>query len=185
MDTARQYFVRGLQEIYNAEKQALRTFGEIEQQIRRAEIKRAVARHRRQTETHIKRLENIFREIGSQPVERNSEGIVGLIQEKRAVESERLSPDLVDFHALMTALKLKRYELSAYEVLVFLAQQLKRREAVRLLKENLKEEQDTAKTMLEHIKKTKMDWKAGAEVKAVATPMAARARLRARRRRAA
>lgn len=162
METANQFFVRELQDVYNAEKQAVRTLTEIEQQCKRTDIKRAAARHRRQTEGQIKRLDNVFRSIGSQPSERPCEGVTGLIQEKKSVESEQLSPDLTDLNALMTALKFERYEVSAYESLLFLAQQMKHREAARLLKETLKEEQDTAKLMLEQLKKTKMDWEAGA-----------------------
>lgn len=199
METANQFFVRELQDMYNAEKQAVRTLTEIEQQCKRAEIKRAAARHRRQTEGQIKRLNSVFRAIGSQPSERTCEGVAGLIQEKRSVESEHLSQDLTDLNALMTALKFERYEVSAYESLVFLAQQMKKREAVRLLKETLKEEQDTAKLMLDQLKKTKMDWQAGvAEPARVVTPtkkapargraataMTSRPRAGARRRKAA
>lgn len=162
METANQFFVREIQDMYNAEKQAVRALTEIEQQCKRAEIKRAAARHRRQTEGQIKRLDRVFRSIGSQPEERSCEGVSGLLQEKRTVEGEQLSPDLIDLNALMTALKFERYEVSAYETLIFMAQQMKHREAARLLKETLKEEQDTAKLMLEQIKKTKMDWETGA-----------------------
>lgn len=162
METANQFFVRELQDMYNAEKQAVRALNEIEQQCKRAEIKRVAARHRRQTEGQIKRLDHVFRAIGSQPSERTCEGVSGLMQEKKSVESERLNQDLTELNALMTALKFERYEVSAYESLIFMAQQMKQREAARLLKETLKEEQDTAKLMLEQLKKTKMDWQAGA-----------------------
>lgn len=162
METANQFFVREIQDMYNAEKQAVRALTEIEQQCQRTEIKRAAARHRRQTEGQIKRLDRVFRSVGSQPEERSCEGVSGLLQEKRTVEGEQLSPDLIDLNALMTALKFERYEVSAYETLIFMAQQMKNREAARLLKETLKEEQDTAKLMLEQIKKTKMDWESGA-----------------------
>lgn len=170
METANQFFVRELQDMYNAEKQAVRALTEIEQQCKRTEIKRAAARHRRQTEGQIKRLDRVFRSMGSQPEERPCEGISGLLQEKRTVEAEQLSQDLIDLNALMTALKLERYEVSAYETLVFMAQQMNQREAARLLKETLKEEQDTAKLMLEQVKKTKTDWQAGVAERQKAAP---------------
>ncbi len=170
MQTANQFFVRELQDMYNAEKQAVRALAEIEQQCKRAEIKRAAARHRRQTEGQIKRLDRVFRSIGSQTEERPCEGISGLLQEKRTVEAEQLSQDLIDLNALITALKLERYEVSAYETLIFMAQQMNQREAARLLKETLKEEQDTAKLMLEQVKKTKTDWQAGAAERQKAAP---------------
>lgn len=184
MDTANEFFVRELQDMYSAERMALRMLSEIEQQARRSEIKRFVARHRRQTEGQIKRLDLIFRAIGAQPSERTCEGVVGLLQEKRAVENERLSPELIDFNALTAALKFERYEISAYESLIFLAQQLKKPVAVRLLKATLKEEQDTAKLILEHIKKTRMEWLAGAmEERAGARAGKARATARRKARR--
>lgn len=170
MQTANQFFVRELQDMYNAEKQAVRALAEIEQQCKRAEIKRAAARHRRQTEGQIKRLDRVFRSMGSQPEERPCEGISGLLQEKRTVEAEQLSQDLIDLNALMTALKFERYEVSAYEALIFMAQQMNHREAARLLKETLKEEQDTAKLMLEQVKKTKTDWQAGVAERQKAAP---------------
>jgi len=53
------------------------------------------------------------------------------------------------------ALKVERYEISAYEGLIGLATQMGHRKAAQLLRQNLKEEQQTAKKMEGFLKKLK------------------------------
>jgi len=161
MHTAHEFFLDELHDIYNAEKRILGVLQEGEQQIQRFDLKKAFLRHRRQTEGQVKRLEAVFESLGEEPREKNCEGLEGLVKEKESLQEEQPEAAIADLNSLVAAIKVERYEISAYEVLIFLAQQMKHREAVRLLKETLKEEQETAKLLLEICKATDMDWEAG------------------------
>ncbi len=180
MNTAHELFVDELHDIYNAEQRILGVLQQGEQEIQRSDLKKAFTRHRRQTEGQVKRLDAIFESLDEEPREKTCEGLEGLVREKESMQEEQPSPEIADLNSLVSALKVERYEISAYEVLIFLAQQMKHREAARLLKETLKEEQETAKLLLELCKSTDIDWEAGRE-EAETHRSAANSRTRSRR----
>lgn len=163
MNTAHEFFLEELHDIYNAEKRLVDVLREGEQQAERSDLKKGLAKHRKQTEGHVRRLEKVFQSLDEQPQEKECEGLSGLLQEKESADREELSPELRDFNSICANIKVERYEMSAYEGLIFLAQQMKHREAVALLKENLKEEQETSKALQGMMKETDMDWEAGME----------------------
>lgn len=175
METAHEFFLDELHDIYNAEKQLVGVLGAAERDTQRGDAKRAFGRHRKQTEGHIKRLDAVFQSLEARPEEKTCEGLQGLIEEKQSTEAESLSPELRDLNALVSALKVERYECSAYETLTFLAQQMGHREAARLLRENLREEQETAKLVLELLKASKIHWTEGMEGEAEEPPTRRRA----------
>ena len=74
---------------------------------------------------------------------------------------EGLNPELRDLNTLLAALQIERYETSAYETLSFLTQQMGHRDAARLLRETLREEQETAKLVLELLQASKLHWTEG------------------------
>lgn len=161
MDTVHEYFLSELHGIYNAEKDLLEVLSAAEHETKRGDAKRAFARHRKQTEGHLKRLDEVFHSLGAEPEKKTSAGVEGLKQEMRNTEAEGLSPELRDLNATISALKIERYESSAYESLIFLAQKMGHRQAATLMRETLREEQETAKLMLELLKASKMDWTEG------------------------
>jgi ferritin-like metal-binding protein YciE len=103
----------------------------------------------------------VFHAIGAESRETACPGLEGLMAEKRSAEAEGLSPELRDLNTLLAALQIERYETSAYETLGFLAQQMGHRDAARLLRETLREEQETAKLVLELLKASKLHWTEG------------------------
>ncbi|MGH9534014.1 MAG: ferritin-like domain-containing protein [Terriglobales bacterium] len=163
MQTAHEFFLDELHDIYNAEKKLLDILAAAERDTQRGDAKRAFARHRKQTEGHVTRLEAAFRSIGAPPQEKDCEGLDGLVEEKESTEAEGLSPELRDMNTLVSAVKIERYESSAYETLIFLAQQMGHREAARQLRETLREEQEAARLMLELLKASKLHWTEGME----------------------
>lgn len=176
MDTAHEFFLNELHDIYSAEKDLIEVLSAAERDTQRGDAKRALARHRKQTEGHIKRLDAAYQSLGARPEAKTCEGLEGLKAEKQSTEAEGLSPELRDLNALISALKIERYESSAYETLIFLAQQMGHREAARLMRETLREEQETAKLMLELLKASKIHWTEGMpEAEAAETPRRRRA----------
>ena len=91
----------------------------------------------------------------TEPEETECKGIKGLIEEHDSFKEEDPSEDLMDVFNVGAALKVERYEISAYEGLVKLAQEMGHRKATQLLNQNLKEEQQTAKKMEGFSKKIK------------------------------
>lgn len=148
MQTAHELFVHELGDMLDAEKKLVEALGEQEQESSRPELKKAFAAHRAQTEKQVQRLEQAFESIQEQPEDTECKGIKGLIEEHEAFKEEDPSEDLLDIFNVGAAIKVERYEISAYEGLIRLAQDMGHRKAVQLLRQNLREEEQTAKKML-------------------------------------
>ena len=107
------------------------------------EIKKGFTQHRRETQGQIKRLDKIFRSLGQKPEAETCPGIEGLIKEKKAFMRERPTPELLEFYNIGASQKVERYEITAYENLIDMAEKLGMGDAVELLEQNLQEEEAT------------------------------------------
>ncbi len=67
----------------------------------------------------------------------------GLIKEKKRFMREKPSPELLEFFNIGAAQKVERYEITAYETLIDMADKLGMTDAVELLEQNLQEEEMT------------------------------------------
>ena len=79
------------------------------------EIKKAFQSHRKETQGHIKRLDQVFKSLGEKPTPETCPGIDGLLKEKKAFAKEKPSDEILDFYNLGAAQKTERYEITAYE----------------------------------------------------------------------
>ena len=156
MQTAHEFFIHGLTDILSAERQLLEALGKQAEESTRPELKKAFESHREQTQKQVERLEQCFEEIGEEPEETECKGMKGLIEEHDSfVEEEDPSEDLIDIFNVGAATKVERYEISEYEELIRLATMMGHKKSVKLLNQNLKEEQQTEKKMLAFSKKLK------------------------------
>ena len=105
------------------------------------EIKKAYTQHRKETQGQIKRLEKILKSLGRKPKAETCPGIEGLLKEKKAFMREGPSDELLEFFNLGAGQKTERYEITAYENLIDMADKLGMTEAVELLEETLQEEE--------------------------------------------
>jgi len=155
MQTAHEFFVYGLNEMLDVEQRLVEALGELESQSTRPELKKAFAAHRQQTEKHVERVQQVFEQLGETPEQRECKGIKGLIEEVHAFMEEQPSVDLVDVFNIGAAAKSEAYEIQSYESLIQLATDMGHRKAVQLLKQNLREEEQTLKKMEGFSKKIK------------------------------
>jgi ferritin-like metal-binding protein YciE len=147
MQTAHELFVHELQDMLDAERRLVEALGEQAEESSRPEVKKAFENHRKQTEQQVERLEQAFETLGEEPEETECAGIKGLIEEHEKFKEEDPSPDILDVFNVGAAKKVERYEITAYESLLELAQQMGHKQAQRLLNQNLKEEQQTLKKL--------------------------------------
>ncbi len=155
MQTAHELFIHELRDMLDAEQQLVEALGEQAEESDRPEIRKAFQSHQAQTEKQVQRLEQVFASIEEQSQASECPGIRGLIREHELFKEEDPSEDLLDIFNVGAASKIERYEITAYESLVRLAQLMKHRKAVQLLKQNLKEEQQTLRKMEAFSKKLK------------------------------
>src|SRR5437588_2590546 len=155
MQTAHELFLHGLKDMLDAERQLVEALGKQAEVSNRPELRKAFESHREQTQNQAERLEQVFESLEEQAETEECAGIRGLIQEHDNFQEEDPSPDILDIFNTEAALKVERYEITSYEGLIRLAQQMGHRKVVQLLNQNLKEEQQTAKKMEAFGKKLK------------------------------
>lgn len=141
MQTAHELFLHELSDMLDAERKLVEALGEQAEEASNPQLQKAFAAHQAQTEKQVQRLEQIFEQLDEEPQETECKGLNGLLEELEAFKQEDPSEDILDVFSIGAAQKVESYEINAYESLVRLATDMEHTKAVRLLQQNLKEEQ--------------------------------------------
>lgn len=155
MQTAHELFLHEMSDMLDAERKLVEALGEQAEESSNAQVKKGFEMHQRQTEGQVRRLEQAFESLGEEPEDSECAGIKGLKEEHDNFKEEDPSEDILDIFNVGAATKVERYEISAYEGLIRLAQEMGHRKAAQLLRANLREEQATLKKMMALGKKLK------------------------------
>ena len=143
MQTIEELFEHELKDMYGAEQSILDALQQMAQESTDREVKRGYLQHRKETQAQIKRIERIFKSMGQKPAAETCAGVEGLIKEKKLFMREKPSEELLEFYNIGASQKVERYEITAYESLIDMAEKLGMRDAVALLEESLQEEETT------------------------------------------
>ena len=141
MQTIEELFEHELKDIYAGELALLDALEQMAAESSDREIRKAFTQHRKETQAQIKRLDRIYKWLGQKAKEGTCPGIEGLIKEKKTFMRERPSPELLEFFNIGAGQKVERYEITAYESLIDMAEKLGMNDAVELLEETLQEEE--------------------------------------------
>ena len=132
-----------LKDIYFAEKKIFATLPKMEKAAQSPELKEAFAKHHRETEGHIKRLEKVFAEIDEKPAGKTCDAIVGITDEGAEIMEEYKGSPALDSGLLAAAQAVEHYEMSRYGTMRTWAQELGLTQSVKLLQATLDEEKAT------------------------------------------
>ena len=147
MQTAHELFLHELSDMLDAERKLVEALGEQAEGASNPQLQKAFAAHQVQTEKQVQRIEQIFEQLEEEPQETECKGLNGLLEELEAFKQEDPSEDILDVFSIGAAQKVESYEINAYESLIRLATDMEHTKAVRLLQQNLKEEQATWKKL--------------------------------------
>jgi ferritin-like metal-binding protein YciE len=143
MQTIEELFEHELKDMYSAEHALLDALEQMASESSDKEIKKGYLQHRKETQGQIKRLEKIFKSMGQKAHAETCAGIEGLLKEKKLFMREKPSAELLEFFNVGASQKVERYEITAYEGLIDMADKLGMSDAVELLEQNLQEEEAT------------------------------------------
>jgi ferritin-like metal-binding protein YciE len=155
MQTAHELFIYELADMLDAERRLVDALGEQAETAANPQLRKLFSSHQAQTEKHVQRLEQVFEQFGDQPEQRECKGMKGLLDEASEFKDERPSPDVLDTFTIGAAMKVESYETDAYESLIRLDKYMNHTKAIKLLQQNLKEEQDAWKKLDGLAKKVK------------------------------
>jgi len=135
-------FVHTLRDVYYAEKQILHALPKMIDKAGDAGLRAAFQKHLRQTETHVTRLEEIFRMHDVRAKAVRCQAIDGILAEADEISAEA-ERDVLDAALVAAAQAVEHYEITRYGTLVAWAQELGRPDCASLLLETLEEEKAT------------------------------------------
>jgi ferritin-like metal-binding protein YciE len=142
-------FVHELRDIYDAEVQILVALPKMAEAAINPELKNAFEEHLKQTETHVKRLEKVFKLLGVPARGTTCDGMAGLLEEGRKVMKADAEPEVLDAALIGAAQKVEHYEIASYGCLCTYAEMLGYDQAHDLLGLTLDDEETTDQKLTE------------------------------------
>jgi ferritin-like metal-binding protein YciE len=136
-------FVHTLQDIYYAENQIRKALPDMIAKATSPELKQGFQMHLQETEGHIVRLKQVFKQHGVEEKGVTCPAIDGILKEADEIAGEIADKHVLDAALIAAAQAVEHYEITRYGTLVAWAKQLGREDRAALLKQNLDEEAAT------------------------------------------
>lgn len=143
----RDLFVMELQDLYDAEHQILKALPKMEKAATAPELKMAFQQHHTETEGQVRRLEQIFHQLGKSPKGKTCKATAGLLAEGEELMKQQADPAVTDAGLIASAQKVEHYEIASYGTVRTYAQMLGEQQAAQLLQQTLDEEGLTDKKL--------------------------------------
>jgi ferritin-like metal-binding protein YciE len=147
LESLQDLFVNELKDVLNAEKQLVAALPKMARAASAPQLEQAFTKHLRETEGHVRRLEQIFKSLGQTARGKKCKGMEGLIEEGKEILEEEGAEEVIDAALISAAQRVEHYEIAAYGCLRTYAQLLGLDDADRLLEQTLHEEEATDKAL--------------------------------------
>lgn len=138
-----------LKDLYSAENQLLKALPRMAKKATSSTLKQAFTTHLKETEGHVKRLQQIAEMLEIKPSGKKCKAMEGLIEEGKEMMQEDGEPALIDAAMIGAAQKVEHYEISGYGTARALAEKLGQERIAQLLQETLDEESATDEKLTE------------------------------------
>jgi ferritin-like metal-binding protein YciE len=136
-------FLHNLADIYYAEQQIVKALPTMVKKATDRQLKQGFENHLRESETHVKRLEQIFQKLDVKAKGVDCPAIDGILTEANEVAGEVEDKSVLDAALIASAQAVEHYEMTRYGTLIAWAKQLGRQDLIGLLKQTLNEEKAT------------------------------------------
>ncbi len=140
LNTLRDLYVEQLRDMYDAEKQLTKALPKMAKASTSPKLKEAFETHLRETEGHVKRLEQVFTALDMAPRGKKCKAMQGLIEEGSEMMEENGEPEVIDAGLIAAAQRVEHYEMAGYGTVRTYAQTLGEKQAATLLQQTLDEE---------------------------------------------
>jgi ferritin-like metal-binding protein YciE len=140
-------FVHTLRDIYYAEKQIVKALPDMIEKASDPQLRQGFQSHLRETENHVKRLDQVFQMAGLKAQGVDCPAIDGIIEEANDVVGEVDQKSVMDAALIAAAQAVEHYEITRYGTLISWANQLGRKDCATLLQQTLEEEKAADKKL--------------------------------------
>lgn len=138
--TLNDLFVHQLQDIYYAEKQLIKALPKMADKATAPQLKQGFLDHLKETENHVRRLEQVFKMHGAEVKAVDCPAIDGIIKEANETAGEVADKAVLDAALINAAQAAEHYEITRYGSLIAWAKQLGRNDCATVLQQTLAEE---------------------------------------------
>jgi ferritin-like metal-binding protein YciE len=143
IETPRDLFEHHLKEAYYVENELVDNLAVMADEVTEEELFEDFQEHEEETQQHVERLETVFESVGVEPTMEESAVLNGLGEEKNELSSAIRDDELRNVALVGAGIKTERVEISMYEGLIQLADQLDVDDDVTdALEANLNDEKD-------------------------------------------
>tara|TARA_A100001391_G_scaffold191736_1_gene165344 strand:- start:1505 stop:1999 length:495 start_codon:yes stop_codon:yes gene_type:complete len=141
MKTLADAFYDELRDALSAEKQLVKALPKMAKNASCEKLTKALQDHLTETEEQVQRVEKAFQDTGKAAKAKTCEAMKGLITEAEDMLKEDAEPAVKDAVIIACAQKVEHYEIATYGTLCTWAKALEYDNALKLLKQNIDEEE--------------------------------------------
>jgi ferritin-like metal-binding protein YciE len=132
-----------LKDLYSAENMIVKALPKMVKNTKSKELRTAFEEHLKQTENHVKRIEQACDDLGISPRGKKCVGMEGIIEEGKEILSNGSDQDALEAGLIAAAQKVEHYEIAAYGTAAAHARQLGFNAVAQTLDKTLEEEKTT------------------------------------------
>ena len=140
-------FIDELRDTYDAEKQLTKALAKLARAASNPNLRDAFEIHLEETRGQIARLEQVFESLGEKARGKHCDGIAGIIEEGKSIMVEEFADTTMDACLIAAGQRAEHYEMAAYGTLIAWAEVMGHTEAIKLLQQNLNEEEAADKKL--------------------------------------
>jgi ferritin-like metal-binding protein YciE len=143
MKNLKDLFEHQLKDLYSAENQLIKALPKMKDHASDDKLKKAFEKHLKETEGHVKRLEEVCKELDIKPTGEKCKAMEGLVKEAESFLEEDTERDVRDAGLIAEAQRVEHYEISGYGTAVRYAKELGYEDIASKLQKTLDEEYKT------------------------------------------
>ncbi|TWT99635.1 hypothetical protein Pla108_05780 [Botrimarina colliarenosi] len=147
MESLADAFYDELRDVLSAERQLTKALPKMVKKATSPKLRDAFQSHLAETETHVERVEQAFEETGKAARAKTCEAMKGLLKEAEELLAEDATDEVKDAVMIAAAQKVEHYEIATYGTLCCWAEALGYEKALKLLKQNIAQEEAADKKL--------------------------------------
>jgi Mn-containing catalase len=143
MELLKELLTEELKDLLHAENQLVKALPKMAKAAKDPDLRTAFEDHLEQTKGHVERLKEIFELLDEKPKAKPCKGMAGLVEEGQEVitDGKQMEEAPADLALIGAAQRVEHYEIAAYGTARAIAEQMERRDIVKLLSQTLAEEE--------------------------------------------
>lgn len=140
-------FIEQLRDLYDAESQIVAALPKMSSAASSPELRKAFQTHLEQSRGHLRRLEDVFDDLGQSPMGEHCPAMEGLLKEGEEIITAMGDTSVKDAALIAAAQRVEHYEMAGYGSVRTYAKELGYKDAENLLQQTLNEEGEADKLL--------------------------------------